>query len=31
MSGLGNCYDKLVRKFLANIAENYDDPESPEY
>ncbi|MCI48268.1 envelope-like protein, partial [Trifolium medium] len=31
VSELGNYYDKLVREFLVNIADNCDDPQSPEY
>ncbi|PNX72674.1 envelope-like protein, partial [Trifolium pratense] len=30
-SDLGNCYDRLVKEFLINIAENCDDLENPEY
>ncbi|XP_045792087.1 uncharacterized protein LOC123886855 [Trifolium pratense] len=29
--GLDKCYDRLVKEFLINVAENYDDPASPEY
>ncbi|PNX78329.1 envelope-like protein [Trifolium pratense] len=29
--GMDKCYDRLVKEFLINVAENCDDPESPEY
>ncbi|PNX85094.1 envelope-like protein, partial [Trifolium pratense] len=29
--GLDKCYDRLVKEFLINVAENCDDPTSPEY
>ncbi|CAJ2661763.1 unnamed protein product [Trifolium pratense] len=29
--GLDKCYDRLVKEFLINVAENCNDPTSPEY
>jgi hypothetical protein len=29
--GIGDCYPKLVKKFLVNIHEDYDNPFSKEY
>ncbi|PNX65184.1 hypothetical protein L195_g054413 [Trifolium pratense] len=29
--GLDKCYDRLVKEFLINVAENCDDPASHEY
>ncbi|PNX55335.1 envelope-like protein, partial [Trifolium pratense] len=29
--GLDKCYDRLVKEFFINVAENCDDPASPEY
>lgn len=31
VSGLGNCYEKLVKEFLVNIPEDCDNPLSKEY
>ncbi|MCH83607.1 hypothetical protein A2U01_0004433, partial [Trifolium medium] len=27
----GDCFDKLVREFVVNVADNCDDPKNPEY
>ncbi|PNY02011.1 envelope-like protein, partial [Trifolium pratense] len=29
--GLDKCYDRLVKEFLINVADNCNDPASPEY
>ncbi|CAJ2667395.1 unnamed protein product [Trifolium pratense] len=29
--GLDKCYDRLVKEFLINVADNCNDPTSPEY
>jgi hypothetical protein len=31
VTGFGNYYEQLVKEFLVNIAEDCDDPKSPEY
>ncbi|CAJ2657923.1 unnamed protein product [Trifolium pratense] len=31
MSDLGDCYDKLVREFVVNVAKNCDDPKNAKY
>ncbi|PNX80093.1 putative envelope-like protein [Trifolium pratense] len=31
VSDLGDYYDKLVREFMVNVADNCDDPQNPEY
>jgi hypothetical protein len=31
VTNLGNCYEKLVREFLVNIPDDYDNPMSHDY